>query len=706
MPQAALHIEDVGGGGLPLPPDGWPSARQAAAALGLTERTVRYRLQVGRLPGVLCRGTYGPSWYVDPSLVPALRIATGHVDTPVAAGGQLADLSEQGRLDVARRAAAVRAFLAARDTGGPVAAGDAFVRAWCADYSRRTGHSLRRTTLYAWIAAYRRAGVAGLVDGRRRGGRHCSEWSPDAMESIVAMYVASHGGHGGGQNRLSITRCHEMSAAIADHHGWTMPSLRVAQRYIARRVDPKLLTAGRDPARFEDRMLPTVTRDWSLVAAGECWFADHRRLDVFVPANVAGTWRWYRPWLTMWLDARTWKPMSWRMEFTAPTGRRVMETFVTGVTTYGLPDVAYMDNGKDFRMHRFAGGRGERLDLKGAEPMLSALEVDTRWALPYNAKTKTIEPWFRLMSERFDKMWETYCGNRPENKPRRWQCRFGDLSKSAQKFAAEGFTIDALRSAFDRWVTDDYCGRECPVSASKPYSVEDAWRRFARPDIRRPADADLALLLMPSKHVRVTANGVWCAAHRRHYWAPELADRVGASGRDIARHVVYRWLEADPAIVWVFDATTGRFIAAATPYAGEGVHPLAEAGSDDADRVATVMSDRARMQRATRETLRDLHRRGREMLLDAQRKAGEMHRPVPLDPADLPTPRTVIPLLPDIGTAGRAGADLARRQRVTNQQRNRNASHAAQTGTDAVDQTPIVDVAARAMERLGRIDTA
>jgi hypothetical protein len=47
------------------------------------------------------------------------------------------------------------------------------------------------------------------------------------------------------------------------------------------------------------------------------------------------------------------------------------------------------------------------------------LEIITHYALPYNAKAKPIERFFRTFEEQLGKLWQSYCGNNPNNRPRR-----------------------------------------------------------------------------------------------------------------------------------------------------------------------------------------------------------------------------------------------------------------------------------------------
>jgi putative transposase len=134
-----------------------------------------------------------------------------------------------------------------------------------------------------------------------------------------------------------------------------------------------------------------------------------------------------------------------------------MATLVRGIIAHGSPDVVYLDNGKDFRMRKFSGGRprkdeGNIVDEHRVKPLLETLGIRPTFANPYNAKAKPIEPWFKLFAEWFSKTWETYIGNKPERRPE----HFKELHGRAEEFARKGYTLESFRQAFNQWVTGDY----------------------------------------------------------------------------------------------------------------------------------------------------------------------------------------------------------------------------------------------------------
>ena len=719
---------------LPAPPEGWLPIAIAARVLSRSPSAIRSQCQAGRLPAMQCQGVYGAEWFIDPASVPALRLAGGDWATPAIVGDPLAGLSEAKRRKIYEQFKLVRAWetdLAAKPANNRA---DAWMASWC-KAQRGMGHKLCPATLYRWQAKIARGGIAALAD--HRGGATVSTWSPEALQFIVGQYLD--------ESRPSIALCFERAEAVAASQGWQLPSRATVRRHIRRHIDPKLIACGREGKRFRDRCLPDIRRDWSLVSAMELWVADHRQLDVWVPRRVlvdelasgrrtgrkAWRWSWFRPWLTMFLDAATWYPVAWDLRFESPDANQVMSVFCRAVQLWGKPAHAYLDNGKDFRARRFAGGRKKKFNAEHAEhaedsynrspsaisacsalkhplpeaavtPILEMLGISVTWALPYNAKAKVIEPWFKLMSERFDRTFETYLGNKPERRPERVKAMGG----RAEQYYNDGLTIEAVGEAFTRWVQDDMVHRECPVECRKPLSTAEAFAKCRAADFieSRPPEQDLALLLMPSQRVVVSKNGIYCRHHDRLYWSDELLERAAASGRDTRRHIVYRYRTDDDSHIYVFDALTGKYLCSAEPFTGDRMHPVAAADSPDADKVSAAMEFKNHVAKAFRSQARDLRKSSFEVLLSAQQagaRAGGRLTPATIPPG-APACPVCIQITPQIS---RAAADAAR-DKVNDDARRQNKRLAMNaflaTGTDAGPAKPAarsaLDILADAQE--------
>jgi hypothetical protein len=684
----------------------------AARVLGKSASAIRAQCQAGRLPAMQCQGVYGAEWFIDPAAIPSLRLAGGDTATPAVVGDPLAGLSEAKRTRIYEQFQLVQAWETDLAAKPDKIRADRWMATWC-KAQRGLGRRLSPRTLYIWLAKIAKGGIAALAD--HRGGVCHAAWSPEALQFIVGQYLD--------ESRPSIALCFERAEAVATSQGWTLPSRATVRRHIRRHVDPKLIACGREGKKFRDRCLPDIRRDWSLVSAMELWVADHRQLDVWVPRRVlvdelasgrrtgrkSWRWSWFRPWLTMFLDAATWYPVAWDIRFESPDSNQVMSVFCRAVQLWGKPAHAYLDNGKDFRATRFAGGRkkkkltvesGQWTTVSGGRksaavnyplstfncvtPILEMLGIGVTWALPYNAKAKVIEPWFRLMSERFDRTFDTYLGNKPERRPERVKAMTG----RAEQYYKDGLTIEAVSEGFTRWVQDDMVHRECPVQCRKPLSTAEAFHKCRAAGFveSRPPEQDLALLLMPSQRVVVSKNGIYVRHHDRLYWSDDLLDRAAASGRDTRRHIVYRYRTDDDSHIYVFDALTGKYLCSAAPFTGDKLCPIAPAGSWDEKKLGQTMEFKNHVAKAFRSQARDLKKQSFEILLSAQREGaralGRLALPIP--PGAPPAPVS-IQITPQIS---QAAADVAR-DKIADDDRRENRRQALRgflaTGTDAAD---------------------
>lgn len=690
-------------------PDGWIPLASAARIIGRSARTIQLQCQKGQRPAVQVSG----GWYLDPTADPALRIAAGDCKpSPSIEGSGLAMLGEKKRTLIFRRLTIIQRYEAAMEHKPATMSAGEFVLRFCETHNAQAKTDdlprTSRTALYRWLTAYKKGGIAALAD-KRGGDRTGAEFTPEAKEFILGLYLRD--------NKKGIPYIYAIAQGLVRENDWSIPALRTVQAWIRKKVDPKLVTAGRDPKKFRDRCVPSIRRDWTQVPAMHCWVADHRILDILLPRS---TWnkakkreevRWYRPWLTMFLDCRSWMPVGWIIDFDTPNGDRVMAAFLQGVERYGIPEHVILDNGKDFRRRDIAGGRdwkskyervngrlrkirkGEKMfDRKWVEPLFQGLGVTPHFAIPYNARAKVIERWFGVMAEQFDKTWPTYWGNSTAKKPEAIQ------KIRADKVDTSKINLTVIQEAFNAWITDDYALAPSPAAAAKGRCPMRALFEFRSPDFQviKPPAADCSLLLMRSRRIRVEANGVYVRAHGRYYWSDELESRRDASGNDIGRHVSYRYRCDDPSIVYVFDFRTDKFLCIATPYIGDAMNPLAHSDADR-QKVSDAIALQRRIARDTNDLVRTTRRAASNVLLEAHRRAG-------VEAGILDDPRKILqkhpanpPVLKLVAGGEFSRAAQAAKEHHARQRRTQQAQACdvlSKTGTDDADPVPVeaVDV--------------
>lgn len=274
-----------------------------------------------------------------------------------------------------------------------------------------TEAEISERTLRSWEKAYQEYGRVGLVpDYGKKVVKN--QISPEAWNYFRQMWLK--------QQKRSVTDCYRDLLAAAEEYGWRVPSLRRMQQ-MAKTIPSAAVVLQREgPDAFLNTCQSSIRRDWSDVPANHCWMGDHHRLDFFVKnPNGRGT---TRPWLTAWMDARSWKMVGWQLCFT-PSTESILSSFRQGALdpAIGLPEMIYIDNGRDYASKEFAGTghrtRKSRADDLRVQTTLETLNIGRIFAIPGNARAKTIERCFRIFCEQFSKRFDSYCGRNAQERP-------------------------------------------------------------------------------------------------------------------------------------------------------------------------------------------------------------------------------------------------------------------------------------------------
>jgi hypothetical protein len=160
-----------------------------------------------------------------------------------------------------------------------------------------------------------------------------------------------------------------------------------------------------------------IDRDYSNISAGEVWVGDHAQVDVAVKLPNGKP---CFPWVTAWRCFKTGRWLGWHHHSEAPNSDHIFQSFYYAAKDYGLPDDLIIDNGKDYRVRDFAGGRTTckaAIDEEKTVAMTSILGIKTHFALAYNAQTKPIERDFLKSKEWFSKNMPGYRGGNTKERP-------------------------------------------------------------------------------------------------------------------------------------------------------------------------------------------------------------------------------------------------------------------------------------------------
>jgi putative transposase len=354
-------------------------------------------------------------------------------------------------------------------------------------------------TLYNWLKASK-DGIGALVDGR--GGDEGQSFTGDHpfINEIKRLYLR--------QSQPGLKVCYDHARLIAEDQSppWPICSFKTVQRRIAEVPEAVLTKLRFGATAYKNTCLPTPRRDYSSLRSNEWWCADHHQLDVIVNTAPHGSpAKLCRPWLTAWEDLRSRKIVGWHLFAHDPNHTTILLALRSACLADGIPEVALVDNGKDFDSYALQGEtkamRFARRKIKVEFDsirhggVLGALGVKVVHAIVHNAKAKPVERFFGTLCARFSKLWPTYCGRNPEEKPE---------NLPDQLARGNAPSMEDFASSFATWVDVDYNGRVHEGDSMEGLTPAAAFEQFMVS--RRVARAEELQLLIQKTSQPITAT--------------------------------------------------------------------------------------------------------------------------------------------------------------------------------------------------------
>lgn len=531
-----------------------------------------------------------------------------------------------------------------------------------------------RSTLYRWNeqcppSSSPMAVAAALIDART----HTAEGvaSEEAIEMFRGLYLTPA--------NMSVAQCFRMVEAASVKQGWSWPSLRTVQANLTKWVDPQMAVMSRKGKDAWRRMFQTpIHQNPEAFQAGECWEADHTRLDFFVRVQRGGKWTHDRPWLTCWMDRRSRRIVGWHIGFN-PDSNAIRAAILNALhdEAVSIPAYAVMDNGKDFASEAIGGlTKAQRRNMSKADReeserawggLLGQLGIEAHFNVPYNKDGKgRVERLMRTVHQTFDNTFDSYRGSEsikvPDEHVKQMLARVMDLP-----------TIGKVGAKFAEWVEwynhrDDH-NIEDLVDTDGVTKISPA--AFYESNLfRRSRLADpkvLALLeLTWSREIKVSRHGVSLKVGSRtvHYGGadPAIKSIVGQTVR----------VSYDPARMQVINVwtTDGRFV-------GEAWMNSLHGGFSGNDVSRDALKSALRRQRDERKRIQQpidqlaITGDTRQLAADEQRKrdieaekAREAERRGNREAEDMPPVRLVATSLDDQAERAEAAKRASRARRI------------------------------------------
>lgn len=383
------------------------------------------------------------------------------------------------------------------------------------------GVELSVPTLYRKKKALEEGDLNSVID-RRGKARKGKTDMPEYIKKTFLYYYLVDGGEG---HAYSITKCMEYTEKWAEKNAANALPLPSYSSFYRLAMDVpeavRILMREGDRAYYNKASVYT-RRDYESIASNDWWVGDTYTCDTLTLGPDGKT---HRPYLTAWVDIRSGIFVGWYISFGSNSSQNSIYALRRGCLAHGMPNYnAYVDNGREYLTFDF-GGRGHRAKkmlANGEAPfepktILDYMGVEMKNAIVQNSRAKLVERSFRNVKEHIMRLFPTYTGGSPEEKPEA-------LKKALQRGAiptdAEFVQkVDLLISGYLNY--EPYYGS---VPADKGKRRIDVYNehlehvRHVEPDVLN------LMMLRTSKPKKVDREGVYLNIRGKKVWynCPEL----------------------------------------------------------------------------------------------------------------------------------------------------------------------------------------
>lgn len=378
----------------------WLKVKEVAEILGVTERTIQNSVQKNKYKYRHVRGKGRGGAQIEIALESLPQDAQdkyNHVQDEVIYK-EITQFTGKQREEANLKALIVEQYK--RSQLSP----DDFVN----DFNERNPDSIiTKSQLFRWQRKYKSGDVADLIDMRGGHNRGQITIPPDAWEYFYALYMTLQ--------KRSIQRCWELTRREYPD----IPTVSTFERKLL--TIPKLVMIYfREGEKAFNDSLVSMERSRADISSNDIWFSDHHLVDVAVINNRG---RVFRPWLTVFFDARSSKVISFIVRDKSADATVIKQCLRIGIEKYGVPKELYFDNGKDYREKSF--------NIDFPISLVKQLGINTIYATPYHGQAKTVERFFGTMEDRFCKFIPTYLGKDAKQRPENMRVTFDRLKDKA-----------------------------------------------------------------------------------------------------------------------------------------------------------------------------------------------------------------------------------------------------------------------------------
>lgn len=402
---------------------------------------------------------------------------------------------------------------------------------------------------------------------------------PEAYDILKSDYLRPE--------KPSFSKCYRRMIKLAKQKNWSpIPNERALRRHFNQDVPRSVQVLARSGSEKAKTLYPAQRRTRDHLHAMQYITMDGHKFDVFI--RVPGRKKPTRVMLMAAQDLYSGKFVAWRIAL-SENKDVVRLTIGDMVQKFGIPDRAYLDNGRAFTSKAISGGVKNRFRFKPIEGELTGLMVslgiEIKWTRPFSGQSKPIERAFGDLADAISKhpfCAGAYTGNKPDAQP--------------ENYGNRAIPLEDFKAFVDEQINEHNARTGRTGQGLKGRSFDQMFEESLAQDttiVRWATEAQRALWLMAAERIRCRKGSGEVFIHQNRYWSPELNAWAG-------KDVTVRYDQQDlTKPVLIYDLND-RLICEAPLFK--------DAKFDDVDAAREHGRDVNEHKKATR-TLRDLNRK-------------------------------------------------------------------------------------------------
>ena len=488
----------------------WISVKDVAEAYGVTERTIQRKIdefKTKEIPGLKNNKSYLIDLYSLPldKQKRYLLNYTNKVQTLDAVEvrqaeeytlGELKEMHEdkfEEKLDEALKKKEAVTKLCSLKHGEK----EDGVKAICEEY----GFSQR--ALYMYKKQYEESGITGLIR-KPKSDRGSFSLPDEAVRFIKGVYLQPIR-----PKKQHVLKIYNQKAK---EMGWEETSLSTISRITNSIPETEKCLAFDGERTYKAKYAPCITRTYDDLLINEIWVGDGHTLAIWTPDNG----RIKRYTMSVWMDMRTRAVVGWCVSnhSSSVVIAAALRSGIlgTGNLPGGMPGTCYMDNGLDYKSG-FLNAETKEEFFNTYDGLFKAFDINTRFAIPYNAKAKPIERFFQTFSSNLSRYIPGFCGESIGERPH-------NLDKN--EILVRDIGVEILVKIIEGYM-NDYNNTALPALGGKsPAEFMNEADKF-RNDM--PTAEELDMFMAKSDVREIYSSGI--KKFGRWYWNDDIIPFIG-----------------------------------------------------------------------------------------------------------------------------------------------------------------------------------